>query len=155
VKQALEHESGRTGVLCDRRGAIVQDWSFHTAAQSWIWDWICSGEVKYSTYGRGWHPQSPMLGDTALAAALAATYVHAVRDWGKSHLNRNFMNGARRGSACVRGRCHAVGHCSTVWLNLASLHQQPLAPAGGLRPACARRVSPVSSLAQITEHSSS
>jgi hypothetical protein len=72
----------------------MQDWSFHTAAQSWIWDWICSGDVTYTTFGRAWHPRSSFLGDTALAAAMAATYVHSVRNWDKANLNSQFMQGA-------------------------------------------------------------
>lgn len=74
--------------------SITKDWSFHAAAQSWIWDWICSGDVKYTTFGRGYHPESMFLGDTVLAAAAAATYVHSVREWDKANVNREFMTGA-------------------------------------------------------------
>jgi hypothetical protein len=73
---------------------ISHDWSFHSAAQSWIWDWICSGDVDYTTFGRAWHPESAMLGDTAIAAAIAATYVHAVRNWDLVSSNEHFMTGA-------------------------------------------------------------
>jgi hypothetical protein len=73
---------------------ITRDWGFHSAAQSWIWDWICSGDVKYTTFGRAWHPESMMLGDTAMAAAIAATYVHAAEGWKKASENANFMTGA-------------------------------------------------------------
>jgi hypothetical protein len=72
----------------------VQDWAFHTAAQSWIWDWICSGEVHYTTYGRAYLPEAPMLGETALAAAAAAAYVHAAQRWDKAKLNEHFLQGA-------------------------------------------------------------
>lgn len=50
------------------------NWDFHAPAQSFIWDWICSGKVEYSTFGRAWAFESPYLGDTALAASLAQIY---------------------------------------------------------------------------------
>jgi Glycosyl hydrolase family 9 len=31
---------------------VTKDWAFHAAAQSWIWDWICSGEVRRLALGR-------------------------------------------------------------------------------------------------------
>ena len=80
---------------------ITKDWSFHSAAQSWVWDWICSGEVTYTTFGRAYHPEAPMLGDTALAAAAAATYVHAARRWGDAKLNDLFLSGACLHHSCT------------------------------------------------------
>jgi hypothetical protein len=79
---------------------ITRDWAFHSAAQSWIWDWICSGDVKYTTFGRAWHPESMMLGDTAMAAAIAATYVNAARGWKKASENEHFMIGAPQSAVC-------------------------------------------------------
>lgn len=83
---------------------ITDDWSFHAAAQSWIWDWICSGDVTYTTFGRAYHPESPMLGDTALAAALAAVYVHAAEKWDVASSNQQMITGvhARRSLVCPR-----------------------------------------------------
>jgi hypothetical protein len=49
---------------------------FHAAAQSFAWDWICSGDVKYTTFGRAFLPKSPLLGDTMLAAALTDIYAN-------------------------------------------------------------------------------
>jgi hypothetical protein len=72
---------------------ITKDWSFHSAAQSWIWDWICSGDVKYTTFGRAHHPESMMLGDTVMAAAIAAVYVNAARAWTHARLNTDFLRG--------------------------------------------------------------
>lgn len=73
---------------------ITKDWQFHSAAQSWIWDWICSGDVTYTTFGRAYHPESPMLGNTALAAAIAAVYVHSAEKWELVSQNKDFMTGA-------------------------------------------------------------
>jgi Glycosyl hydrolase family 9 len=73
---------------------VTKDWSFHSAAQSWIWDWICSGSVKYTTFGRAHHPESMMLGDTTMAAAIAAVYVNAARKWKTAELNDYFLTGA-------------------------------------------------------------
>ena len=87
---------------------ITYDWAFHSAAQSWIWDWICSGDVKYTTFGRAWHPESMMLGDTAMAAAIAATYVHGARGWDKAASNEHFMTGARPHSLLAQRRCGSL-----------------------------------------------
>ena len=73
---------------------ITKDWSFHSAAQSWIWDWICSGDVTYTTFGRAHHPESMMLGDTTMAASIAAVYVNAARKWKTAELNNYFLTGA-------------------------------------------------------------
>ena len=73
---------------------ITKDWSFHSAAQSWIWDWICSGDVTYTTFGRAFHPESMMLGDTTMAAAITAVYVNAARKWQTAQLNSYFLTGA-------------------------------------------------------------
>jgi hypothetical protein len=56
---------------------------------------VACPQVRYTTYGRAHHPEAPMLGDTALAAAAAATYVHAARAWPKAELNAQFLTGAR------------------------------------------------------------
>lgn len=72
---------------------VTKDWSFHSAAQSWIWDWICSGAVRYTTFGRAHHPESMMLGDTVMAASIAAAYVHAARQWAPAELNNYFLTG--------------------------------------------------------------
>jgi hypothetical protein len=50
------------------------DADLHAAAQSFVWDWICSGDVEYTTFGRAFLPKSPLLGDTMLAASLAHIY---------------------------------------------------------------------------------
>jgi hypothetical protein len=50
------------------------NWEFHAPAQTFIWDWICSGKVEYSHFGRAWAEETPLLGDTAMAAALAQLY---------------------------------------------------------------------------------
>lgn len=50
------------------------DYKFHAAAQSFLWDWVCSGQVRNTLLGRAYHETSPMLGDTVEAAALAAMY---------------------------------------------------------------------------------
>jgi hypothetical protein len=73
---------------------ITKDWSFHSAAQSWIWDWICSGTVTYTTFGRAHNWESMMLGDTTMAAAIAAVYVNAARKWKTAELNDYFLTGA-------------------------------------------------------------
>ena len=49
-----------------------------------------------------------MLGDTVLAAAVAATYVHSVRDWDKANINREFMTGARPNSQQKENRLRNV-----------------------------------------------
>ena len=84
------------------------DWSFHSAAQSWIWDWICSGDVRYTTFGRAFHADSPQLGDTAMAAAIAATYVHAARSWDKASSNEQLMTGAPAAVAACRRVLHVL-----------------------------------------------
>lgn len=61
---------------------ITRDIRFHLAAQSFIWDWICDDEVvKYTRNGRAYFFQTPHLGSTAGAAAMAALYVKANKDW--------------------------------------------------------------------------
>ena len=96
--------------------SFTKDWAFHAAAQSWVWDWICSGEVTYTTFGRAYHEEAMMLGDTALAAAVAATYVHSVQDWPKAELSPTFLTGAMPLHVawascatcwCMRGCCAA------------------------------------------------
>lgn len=82
--------------------AITRDWDFHAAAQSFFWDWICSGYTTYTTFGRGYFPKSPSLGDTVTAAALAAVYVKTSQDWALVKENPDFVKGARA--------VHAVGH---------------------------------------------
>jgi hypothetical protein len=54
----------------------TQSWDFHGAAQGFIWDWVCSDNVQYTTFGRAWMHDASMLGDTAFAAALAQVYAH-------------------------------------------------------------------------------
>jgi hypothetical protein len=73
---------------------VTRDWSIHSAAQSWIWDWICSGSVRYTTFGRAHHSESPMLGDTAMAAAIAAVYVNAAIKLNMTDANGHFLTGA-------------------------------------------------------------
>lgn len=53
---------------------LTDDPEFHSVAQSFLWDWICSGEAKYNKYGRAWYKESPRLGSTAMVAALAEIY---------------------------------------------------------------------------------
>lgn len=47
---------------------------FHEDAASFIWDWICAADIQYTPFGRAYVPQSPLLGNTVLAAALAQLY---------------------------------------------------------------------------------
>lgn len=72
---------------------ITKDWSFHSAAQSWIWDWICSGGAVYTTFGRAHNSESMLLGDTTMASAIAAVYVNAARKWKTAELNNYFLTG--------------------------------------------------------------
>ena len=53
---------------------LASNADFHAAAQSFVWDWICSGGVEYTTFGRAFLDTAPLLGDTTLAAALAQIY---------------------------------------------------------------------------------
>jgi hypothetical protein len=61
---------------------LTRDIDYHLTAQSFIWDWVCDREfVKYTRNGRGYYFQTPHLGSTAAAAAMAAVYVKANKDW--------------------------------------------------------------------------
>ena len=82
-----------TNIAAVHAASLTKDWGFHTAAQSWIWDWQCSGGVTYTTFGRAYHPDSPLLGDTALAAAGAAIYARIARRWHKARLYKGFLDG--------------------------------------------------------------
>lgn len=60
---------------------ITDDVTYHLAAQSFIWDWICNDElVKYTRNGRAYFFDTPHLGSTAGAAAMAAVYIHKNKD---------------------------------------------------------------------------
>ena len=48
--------------------------AFHATAQSFIWDWMCSGMAVYSRRGRAWYKNSPLMGGTMMTAALAKLY---------------------------------------------------------------------------------
>ena len=50
------------------------NWEFHAPAQAFIWDWICSGKVDYTNFGRAFAEEAPLLGDTVMAASLAQLY---------------------------------------------------------------------------------
>jgi hypothetical protein len=52
----------------------TETWDWHSRAQSFVWDWVCSGDVEYTTFGRAFVTAAPMLGDTVLAAGLAQMY---------------------------------------------------------------------------------
>jgi hypothetical protein len=54
---------------------ITFTWDFQAAAQSFVYDWICSGNVEYTRFGRAYDEDAPYLGDTALAAGLAQLYI--------------------------------------------------------------------------------
>jgi len=64
------------------------DYKFHAAAQSFLWDWACSGDVKFTTLGRAFYYLSPTLGDTVEAAGLAAMYAR-----GAAYAPRAFTDG--------------------------------------------------------------
>ena len=129
---------------------ITKDWSFHSAAQSWIWDWICSGAVRYTVFGRAHHPESMMLGDTVMAASIAATYVHAARQWGPAELNDYFLTGTaspfQSFFRCV-SQCHVdplrSGSCVSlciVWAHWICLCRLPLLRRGSGAPATRRQL---------------
>jgi hypothetical protein len=61
------------------------NWEFHAPAQTFIWDWICSGKVEYTTFGRAFAEASPMLGDTVMAASLAQLYAIKMKGWDLFH----------------------------------------------------------------------
>lgn len=92
---------------------ITKDWSFHSAAQSWIWDWICSGNVRYTTFGRAHHPESMMLGETTMAAAIAAVYTNAARKWKTAELNDYFLTGALAAVSFNTSATFIHAHCRT------------------------------------------
>lgn len=71
----------------------TKDDEFHTAAQSFLWDWVCSGQVKYTTFGRGFYYLSPFAGSTVTAAALAAVYVYQVSKFADFDFDHDFYNG--------------------------------------------------------------
>lgn len=85
-----EHESStvslddvvNAGVV--HAATITYLWEFQEAAQSFAYDWICSGTATYTRFGRAFDPAAPLLGDTALAASLAQIYTveRKVRDTG-------------------------------------------------------------------------
>jgi cellulose synthase/poly-beta-1,6-N-acetylglucosamine synthase-like glycosyltransferase len=56
---------------------LTDDPEFHSVAQSFLWDWICSGEARYNKYGRAWYRRSPRLGSTVMVAALAELYTRS------------------------------------------------------------------------------
>lgn len=55
---------------------------FHDAAQAFFWDILCNGKwQERSPKGRVLLKESPMLGSTVTAAALAAAYVNVNQNW--------------------------------------------------------------------------
>lgn len=94
--------------------SVTRDWSFHSAAQSFFWDWICSGDVKYTTFGRSFHPEAPAMGHSAMAAALAAVYVHNAEKWQLAAKNDDFLRGFH---------CFAEGQGRTI---LGTTFRKPL-----------------------------
>jgi hypothetical protein len=79
---------------------VSKETSYHLSAQSFIWDWICDEErIKYTRNGRAYYFNSPYLGNTATAAALAAVYVKANRDWSYVKDNKALVKG--EASSCL------------------------------------------------------
>ena len=64
---------------------------FHDAAQTFTWDWICSGHADQTDLGRALAPDSPYLGDTVMAAALGQLYSVRMQFW--DGLNSGFREG--------------------------------------------------------------
>jgi hypothetical protein len=61
---------------------ISKETQYHLPAQSFIYDWICNHEqIKYTRNGRAYFFRSPHLGSTAAAAAMAAVYIKANKDF--------------------------------------------------------------------------
>eukprot|EP00892_Ulva_mutabilis_P001909 jgi/Ulvmu1/11719/UM008_0130.1 len=54
---------------------VTRSHEFHTPAQAFVWDWICSTNTYRTTLGRAIRPEALYLGDTVLAAALAQIYI--------------------------------------------------------------------------------
>lgn len=70
-----------TNLAVTHAATLTQDAQYHTAAQSFLWDWLCDDEaVQYTRAGRAFFPGTPHLGSTAGAAAMAALYVHSARE---------------------------------------------------------------------------
>jgi hypothetical protein len=73
---------------------VLKESSYHLSAQSFIWDWICDDErIKYTRNGRAYYFNSPYLGNTATAAALAAVYIKANRNWAYVADNKALVKG--------------------------------------------------------------
>jgi hypothetical protein len=63
----------------------------HDAAQTFVWDWICSGHADQTNLGRALAPDSPYLGDTVMASALAQMYAVKMQHW--DGLKQGFKQG--------------------------------------------------------------
>jgi Glycosyl hydrolase family 9 len=80
----------------------TQDAQYHLPAQSFIWDWICDSEqVKYTRNGRAYYFDSPYLGNTAAAAAMAALYIKTNAGWDFVANNKALVKGALPAHACT------------------------------------------------------
>lgn len=66
-------------------------YEFHEPAQTFVWDWICSGHAKSTPLGRALAPDSPYLGDTVMAAGLAQMYAVKMQYW--DGLKKGFRQG--------------------------------------------------------------
>jgi Glycosyl hydrolase family 9 len=93
----------------------TQDTQYHLPAQSFIYDWICDDEqIKYTRNGRAYYFESPYLGNTAAAAAMAALYVKANAGWDFVAQNKGLVKGARRGAG-LHAAAHRQRSCSMRW----------------------------------------
>lgn len=67
---------------------------YHEPAQSLVWDWLCDGDqVSYTRNGRAFYFETPHLGSTVGAAALASVYIHKSKDWSVVRDNQALMRG--------------------------------------------------------------
>jgi hypothetical protein len=60
---------------------LTYSYELHEPAQTFVWDWICSGHADQTPLGRSYAPDSPYLGDTVMAAALAQMYSVKMQYW--------------------------------------------------------------------------
>jgi endoglucanase len=124
------------------------DYKFHAAAQSFLWDWTCSGQVRNTLLGRAYLDASPMLGDTVEAAALAAMYARHSAYAGRAFVDGLYCFAESQGRyvlGATTGRSRVIGYGkgpTKTWSRTGTCPPWP-APCGDVRARDAADAYPV------------
>lgn len=96
-----------SNIAVTHAATISRDVRYHLEAQSFLWDWICDGDlVQYTRNGRAFFEGTPHLGATAAAAAMAAVYAHSERN--SQYLADDLA--MTRGATAAAARCAGTFH---------------------------------------------